>query len=64
MASMVVEELQEQLLAQEEELTRREEALVLREEKARIFWKTLVKVSTNLDTERAKVEATRKEYLN
>jgi hypothetical protein len=37
MASMVVEELQEQLLAQEEELTRREEALVLREEKARIF---------------------------
>jgi hypothetical protein len=53
-AEAVPDELQEQLLAQEE-LTRREEALTTREEKA--------KISEN-DAERAKAEATRKEYLD
>jgi hypothetical protein len=51
------EELHELLLA-------REEALATWEEKARISEKALTKVSADLDVERAKVEATRKEYLN
>jgi hypothetical protein len=51
------EELHELLLAWEE-------ALTTREEKARISEKALAKVSADLDVERAKVEATRKEYLN
>jgi hypothetical protein len=55
---VVAEELQEQLLAQEEELTRREEALAAREEKARILEKALATVSADLDTERAKAKAT------
>jgi hypothetical protein len=62
--STMVEELQEQLLAWEEELTQREEALAAREEKARIFEMALVKVSTDLDAEQAKTEATQKEYLD
>jgi hypothetical protein len=45
--SAMVEELQEQLLMWEEELTQREEALV--------------KVSTNLDVEQAKTDATHQE---
>jgi hypothetical protein len=57
-ASVVVEELQEQLLTWEEKLTQREEALATREEKATIFEKALVKVSTDLDTKWAKIEAT------
>jgi hypothetical protein len=48
--SAMVEELQEQLLMWEEELTQREEALV--------------KVSTNLDVEQAKTDATHQEYLD
>jgi hypothetical protein len=47
-----------------EELTRREEALAVWEKKAKIFAKALVKFSTDLDTERAGVEATQKEYLD
>jgi hypothetical protein len=43
------EELQEQLLAWEEELTRREEALTAWEEKAKFSEKALVKVSADLD---------------
>jgi hypothetical protein len=58
-ASVVVEELQEQLLTWEEKLTQREEALATREEKATISEKALVKVSTDLDTKWAKIEATR-----
>jgi hypothetical protein len=61
---VVAEELQEQLLAQEEELTRREEALAAREEKARILEKALATVSADLDAERAKAKATWKEYLD
>jgi IMP dehydrogenase/GMP reductase len=63
-SSTSVVELQEQLLALEEELMRREEALAEREEKARISKKALVKVSIDLDAERVKAEATRKEYLD
>jgi hypothetical protein len=46
---VVVEELQEQLLAWVEELMQREEALIVREEKARIFEMALGKVSADLD---------------
>jgi oligoendopeptidase F len=53
----------ELLLAREEELTQREEALTTREEKAGILEKALAKVSADLAAERAKAEATRKEYL-
>jgi hypothetical protein len=63
-AVVVAEELQELLLAWEEDLTRREEVLAAREEKARISEKTLTKVGADLDAERAKAEATRKEYLD
>jgi hypothetical protein len=42
----------------------REEALAMQEEKARIFEKSLVKVSADLDVERGKAEATHKEYLD
>jgi hypothetical protein len=42
----------------------REEVLATWEEKARISKKSLTKVSDNLDAERAKVEATRKDYLD
>jgi hypothetical protein len=63
-AVVAAEELQELLLAWEEDLTRREEVLAAREEKARISEKTLTKVSADLDAERAKAEATRKEYLD
>jgi hypothetical protein len=45
-------------------LTRREEALASRVEKAEIAEKDLIKVSADLDAKRAKVEATRKEYLD
>jgi hypothetical protein len=48
----------------EEDLTQREEALATREEKARISEKALTKVSADLDAERAKAEATQKEYIN
>jgi hypothetical protein len=61
---VVAEELLELLLPWEEELTRREEALAAWKEKARISKKTLTKVSDDLDAERTKAEATRKEYLN
>jgi hypothetical protein len=58
--STEVGELQEQLLALEEDLTRREATLVMQEEKANISEKDLVKVSANLDAEWAKIEDTRK----
>jgi hypothetical protein len=61
---VVAEELQEQLLTWKEELTWREEALAAREGKARISEKALAKVSADLNTERAKAEATQKEYLD
>jgi hypothetical protein len=48
----------------EEGLTRREKALIVQEEKAWISEKALVKASVDLDAEQAKIEATRKEYLN
>jgi hypothetical protein len=64
-ASVVVaKELQEKLLAWEEDLTQREEALAVREEKARISQMALVKVSANLDSEWAKTEATHHESLD
>jgi hypothetical protein len=44
-------------------LTLREEALAVQEEKVRISKKTMVKVSADLDAERAKTEATCQEYL-
>jgi hypothetical protein len=45
-------------------LTWREEALAMWEEKAKISKRALVKVSFDLDAERAKSKATRKEYLD
>jgi TnpA family transposase len=42
----------------------REEALAMREEKAKISKKALVKVSADLDAEWAKADATQKEYLD
>jgi hypothetical protein len=57
-ATMTIEEMQELLLAQEEELTLREEALIAREEKARISEKALARVSSTLDMEWAKPKAT------
>jgi hypothetical protein len=45
-------------------LTQREEALAVREEKAKISKKALVKVSADLDAEWAKADATQKEYLD
>jgi hypothetical protein len=45
-------------------LTRREEAFAAQEEKARISKMALVKVSADLDAERAKTEATHKEDLD
>jgi hypothetical protein len=54
-----IEELQELLLAREEDLTWREDAFAAREEE-RISMKALTKVSAHLDTERAKPEATQK----
>jgi hypothetical protein len=42
----------------------REEAHLTREEKAKISEKALVKVNVDHDTEWAKTEATRKEYLD
>jgi hypothetical protein len=62
--SAAAKELQEQLLAWDEELTWREEALTMLEDKARISEVALVKVSANLDVEQVKVKATRKEYLD
>jgi predicted GNAT superfamily acetyltransferase len=59
-ALVAVEELQGQLLAREEELTQREKALAMRVEKAKISKKAQVKVNADLNTERAKTEATRK----
>jgi hypothetical protein len=41
-----------------------EEALVTREEKARILEKSLTMVSADLDADRAKAKATKKQYLN
>jgi hypothetical protein len=64
LAAAVAKELQEQLLAREDELTRREEALAAQEEKARISEKALAKVSADLDIERAKAKATQKEYID
>jgi hypothetical protein len=43
---------------------RREEALAAWAEKAKISEKALVKVSVNLNAQRAKAEATQKEYLD
>jgi hypothetical protein len=62
-AVAAAEELQEQLLEWDEQLTRREEALVVREEKAGIFEKALVKVSVDLDAEWAKVEVLERSTL-
>jgi UDP-N-acetylmuramoylalanine-D-glutamate ligase len=62
-AAAAVEELQELLLAWEEELRRMEEVLAVWEEKARILEKALTKVSADL-TKQAKAEATQKEYLD
>jgi hypothetical protein len=53
--------MQEHLLAWEEVLTPREEALAAWE-KARISEMAPVKVSADLDAERAKTKSTRKEY--
>jgi hypothetical protein len=64
MEAAAAKELQEWLLAWEEELTQREEAHATQEEKAMISEKSLAKVSVNLDVERAKAKATRKEYLD
>jgi hypothetical protein len=64
LVSAVIEESQEQLLAWDEELTWREEALATQEEKVRISKKVLTKVNADLDTEHAKAEATRIEYLD
>jgi hypothetical protein len=63
-SAVAAEELQEQLLAWEEELTQREGSLIALEDKAKISEKALVKVSTDLDAKQAKVEATQKEYLD
>jgi hypothetical protein len=60
---VTVEEMQELLLAWEEELTRTEKALATREEKVRISKKAVTQVSAALDVEWAKVKATRQEYL-
>jgi mannose/cellobiose epimerase-like protein (N-acyl-D-glucosamine 2-epimerase family) len=60
----MAEELQEQLLAWEEELSRREEALATQDEKVRIYENSLTKFSADLDAKQAKAEATRKEYLD
>jgi hypothetical protein len=60
MAASVVaaaKKLQEQLLAW------REEALAMQEENVRILEKALAKVSADLDTERAKAEATQKSTM-
>jgi hypothetical protein len=62
--AVVAEDLEKQLLAHEEQLTWREEALAMWDEKATILERALAMVSANLDTNRAKAEATRKEYLN
>jgi hypothetical protein len=62
--STAAEELQEQLLALEEELTWREEALTPWEDKSKISKKALVKFNADLAAEWAKVEATQKEYLD
>jgi hypothetical protein len=45
-------------------LARREEALAAWEEKVRIAEKALIKVSADLDVERAKAYSTRNEYLD
>jgi predicted dithiol-disulfide oxidoreductase (DUF899 family) len=50
-AVAVVEELQEQLLAREEELTRRMEALAAWEKSIGVSERALVKVSQDLDME-------------
>jgi hypothetical protein len=63
-AVVMVEEMQELLLAREEELTWREESLAAREEKVRISEKALAQVSVAVDAERVKAEATQQEYLN
>jgi hypothetical protein len=62
--SAVVEELQEQLLAKEEELTCREEALAMWEEKVKISENALFKVSVDFDAERATIGPTRQVYLD
>jgi hypothetical protein len=61
---VAADELEEQLLAWEEELMWREEVLATWEEKARISEKALAKVSADLDVEWANAEATQKEYLD
>jgi hypothetical protein len=63
-ALAAVKELQEQLLVWEVELMRREEALTMWEEKSQISEIALVKVSADLDTEWAKIEATQKENFD
>jgi hypothetical protein len=62
--AIVAKELQELLLAQEEELTRREEVRAVWEGKARILEKALTNVSADLRAEWAMVKATQKEYLD
>jgi hypothetical protein len=59
--AVVAGEVQVLFLAWEENLTRREEALAARKEKARVSKNALAKVSADLDTKRAKAEATQKE---
>jgi recombinational DNA repair ATPase RecF len=61
---VMAEVLQEQLLTWEEVLTQREEALAAWEVKARIAEKALIKISADLDAERAKTEATCEEYVD
>jgi hypothetical protein len=61
---VAAEESQEQCLSWEEELTWREEALATWEEKAMVSKKALVKISVDLNVERAKAEATWNEYLD
>jgi hypothetical protein len=59
-----MEELHQQLIGREDELTRLEEAFTVWEKSVKVSERALVKVSLDLDTEPAKTEATRQEYLN
>jgi hypothetical protein len=59
-----MEELHQQLIGREDGLTRLEEAFTIWEKSVKVSEQALVKVSLDLDTEPAKTEATRQEYLD
>jgi hypothetical protein len=61
---VAAEELQEQHQPWEEELTWREEALATWEQKAKVLENALVRISVDIDVERAKAKAIWNEYLN